>query len=588
MKKIVWIGKYQENITGLDIVGSITLYGTPQKNQFVFNKKISISFSDFVKEKIEYFKKMYSDINFYFYDPSFAYELSALINDNDNYICLNSIDILNYLNNKAITREWFRCKIKTPETIVLSNHEVTYKNLKKYFWGYDEFVVQKMISSGGEGTFLFTENSQPLLTEDLYLISPYYKNSISINVTILLTKDNIVIFHPSVQYIKLENSKLLYMGSDFISIKSLPTNALSFLFVAAKQIGENLQFMNYTGICGIDFLFYNDTLYFLEINPRFQGSSFVIDKALQKKKLSLYKLNYDAFYGIIDSKLIQEIESITMNLSYHFDGNERKVLTHPLKPISIEYNSIDYYDYFAERYHIMVEDWSQSIKTQGKILSNLFNKYAKRDIKKVLDCTCGIGTQAISLAYEGFAVTGSDISRNELTVAQKEADKRKLNIKFIYADCRYLRNSISEKFDAIVSIDSALPHLLTKVNFVLAFNSIYDALCDGGIFISSYRNYEELLKTKPNMAYPIRFRKNRDINYTIFRKWEWKKNIIFSKQYVIEESLSNTKLYVNDYKQWAITKNELLDITKETNFSEIYWLMPEESGFSQPLLCLVK
>ncbi len=588
MKKIIWIGKYQEHITKLNVVGSITLFGTPQKNQFVFDEKKTNSFTDFVKRKIDYFKELYNDINFYFYDPSFAYGLISSVDNIDSYICLNSIDILNYLNNKTITREWFRSKIKTPETIVLSDNEITYNTLKKYFWGYDEFVVQQMISSGGEGTFLFTENSQPSIPEDLYMVSPYYKNSISINVTILLTKNDIIIFHPSVQYIKLENSKLLYMGSDFISPKDLPINIISKIGGIARQIGEDLQFMNYTGICGIDLLFYNDDLYFLEINPRFQGSSFVIDKVLQEKGISLYRLNYDAFYGTIDSKLIQEVNSTTIGLSYYLDYGKRKVLTHSLGKLLIDYSSVDYYDYFAEKYHIMVKDWSESIATQGKTLSKLFNKYAKRVVKKVLDCTCGIGTQAISLANEGFIVTGSDISKNELAVAQKEAHKQKLNIKFLYADCRYLENSIADRFDAIVSIDSALPHLMTKENFVLAFNSIYNTLYDGGVFISSYRDYEELLKIKPNMAYPVRFRMENDIKYTILRRWEWEENIIFSKQYVIEETLSDTKLYVNDYKQWAITKKELLDITKQTSFSEAYWLVPEESGFSQPLLCLIK
>lgn len=588
-KKIIWVGKYQESITKLNIVGSITLFGTPQKNQFVFDKKKSNSFSDFIKQKIDQFKELYhNDISFYFYDPSVAYGLLNSVDDVKSYICLNSIDILNYLNNKAITRQWFRSKIKTPETIVLSNNEINYNSLKKYFWGYNEFVVQQMISSGGEGTFLFTENSQPSIPDDLYMVSPYYKNSISINITILVTKDDIIIFPPSVQHIKLKNSKLLYRGSDFIAPKDLPTDIISKLGVVARQIGENLQLMNYTGICGIDLLFYNDALYFLEINPRFQGSSFVIDKVLQEKEISLYKLNYDAFYGTIDSKLVQEINSMAIGLSYYLDCAKRKILTQSLGRLLIDYNSADYYDYFAEKYHIMVKDWSQSIATQGKILGNLFNKYAKRVVKKVLDCTCGIGIQAISLANEGFIVTGSDISKNELAVAKREAYKRKLNIKFLYADCRYLENSIVDKFDAIISIDSALPHLMTKENFILAFNSIYNRLYDGGVFLSSYRNYEELLKIKPNMAYPVRFRMEDDIKYTILRKWEWEKNIIFSKQYVIEEALTNTKLYVNDYKQWAITKKELLDITKETSFSEAYWLVPEESGFSQPLLCLVK
>lgn len=135
-----------------------------------------------------------------------------------------------------------------------------------------------------------------------------------------------------------------------------------------------------------------------------------------------------------------------------------------------------YYDYFAEKYHIMLKNWIEKVDTQGKILKQILNRYTKIRIQKILDCTCGIGIQALSLAQEGFNVTGSDLSQNELDYAKKEAQKRNLNISFIQADCRYLENTITEKFDAVISIDSALPHLLTKENFLLAFRSIYKRL----------------------------------------------------------------------------------------------------------------
>ena len=232
--------------------------------------------------------------------------------------------------------------------------------------------------------------------------------------------------------------------------------------------------------------------------------------------------------------------------------------------------------------------WKEKIEKQGKILLNLMRKYAHIKISTLLDCTCGIGIQAISLAQEGLNVTGSDISQNELNFAINEAQKRNLKISFTQADCRYLEQVFNNNFDAIISIDSALPHLITKENFILAFKSIYNRLNKGGVFLSSYRDYAELLKTKPNMAYPIRFNTEGDKEYTIFRKWKWDKDIIYSKQYVIVDTEADSKLYTNSYKQWAVTKSQLLAIARETRYSEIYWLLPEESQFSQPILCLVK
>ena len=106
--------------------------------------------------------------------------------------------------------------------------------------------------------------------------------------------------------------------------------------------------------------------------------------------------------------------------------------------------------------------------------------------------------------------------------------------------------------------------------------------------MSSYRDYAALLKSKPNMAYPVRFNSENGIDYTILRKWIWEGEYIFSKQYVIADSPSDSKLYTNSYKQWAVTKADLMEIVDNTAYSRCYWLLPEDSGFSQPILCLVK
>lgn len=587
MTQIVWVGTYQEDIKELKVFGSISKFGLNKKNHFVFQSDDNISFNLFIEEKIKYFKTLNNQIKFYFYDPYIAYKLFNCINK-DDCICLNLKENLDWLNNKSVVREWVRNQVKTPESVVLSKSEISLDYLKKIFWGYQKFVFQEMVSSGGTGTYLLVENQQcDLYKSSLYLVSPYYENSISINVTIIIGIDETIIFPPSIQYIKEENTNLLYMGSDFISINNLPQELLEKIKVASSKIANLLKQIEFKGICGIDFLLYNDDVYFLEINPRFQGSSFLIEKAINEYNLSIYKINFLAFYGSI-KKVKQQLKNMVINYSFYKIGNTRKCNTQAFIEAKIEYNSNSYYDFFADKYHIMLQNWEEKIENQGKILLKIINKYTKCKISSVLDCTCGIGIQAISLAKEGLKITGTDISHNELAVAKKNAQKYNVDINFIYSDCRYLEQTLHTNFDAIISIDSALPHLVTRENFIIAFQSIYNRLNKGGVFLSSYRDYTELLKTKPNMAYPIRFNTENNIDYTIFRKWKWYKDIIYSRQYVIAENESKSILYTANYKQWAVTKHQLISIAQETHYSEIYWLLPDESGFSQPILCLIK
>ena len=586
MINIIWIGIYQEDIENFNIYGSICKFGINKSKHFVATP--GDNYYSFIISKVKYFKSLDVDIKYYFYDQYLAYSVAEYINENE-CICLNSRKNLDWLNNKAITREWIRSQVKTPESIVLSKSEIRLDEIRNLCIGYNKFLLQKMISSSKHATYLFSNNPNDYILDDteLYLVSPFYEKAISLNVTIIIGLDDTIYFPPSIQYIAEENAHLLYRGSDFILPKNLPQSIIKNLKNCSKKIAKLLKSMGYKGVCGIDFLLYNDRIYFLEINPRFQGSSFLIEKALNKQNLSLYEINFRAFYGQI-KEIKNQIDKIKINYSFYKSGDIREYKTHSQKKLELDYNSNDYYDFFADKYYIMLKDWKGKIDKQGKILLNLMKKYSHIKISTLLDCTCGIGIQAISLAQEGLDVTGSDISQNELKFAIKEAQKRNLKIFFTQADCRYLDQVFNNNFDAIISIDSALPHLITKENFLLTFKSIYNRLNKGGVFLSSYRDYAELLKTKPNMAYPIRFNTEGDKEYTIFRKWKWDKDIIYSKQYVIVDTEEGSKLYTNSYKQWAITKSDLLAIARETRYSEIYWLLPEESQFSQPILCLVK
>lgn len=585
---IIWIGKYQEQMSNFKILGSISKFGIEKSNHFVYNPSIYNDYVEYVVEKVRYFLNIYTNIKIYFYDQSFAYVINKYVNIKNNQICVNTENILLWLNNKSITREWIRNIVKTPETVVLSQEEISIDYLKNIFWGYRRFIAQDMVSSGGKRTFLIDNNYSNSLSNGLYIVSPYYETSLSINITSLIYHTNAFSFPISIQIIEEEKGKLLYKGSDFISTNFISQKLTDKLRQTNNKILNNLRFLGYRGICGIDFLLYNDEVYFLEINPRFQGSSFLIDKALTQHKLSLHQLNINCFYDQIEDTTIEDLSQIYISYCFKTNMNERIIIKTPIAQIQMDNLPIDYYDYFADKYHIMLKDWTKKIDTQGKQLKHILEKYSRIGISSILDCTCGIGIQALSLAMEGFCVTGSDLSQNELNFANKEAQRRNLNIDFIQADCRYLEDSIKHKFDAVISIDSALPHLLTRENFLLAFRSIFKRLNKGGVFLSSYRDYEALLKTKPNMAYPVRFNNENGIEYTILRKWNWEGNHIYSKQYVIADFPSGSKLYSNTYTQWAITKKELIDIAIESDYSECYWLLPDDSGFTQPILCLVK
>ncbi len=61
-----------------------------------------------------------------------------------------------------------------------------------------------------------------------------------------------------------------------------------------------------------------------------------------------------------------------------------------------------FYDELADDYHLIYSDWDASIRRQGDALDALIGQ----DRAAVLDCSCGIGTQAIGLSCAGTVSPG--------------------------------------------------------------------------------------------------------------------------------------------------------------------------------------
>mgnify|MGYP003312229036 CR=1 FL=1 len=73
-----------------------------------------------------------------------------------------------------------------------------------------------------------------------------------------------------------------------------------------------------------------------------------------------------------------------------------------------------FYDNLAAHYDKLFLDWHAATQEQAAILDRIFAANGFDKSANVLDCACGIGTQAIGLAAMGYRVTGSDISDGEL------------------------------------------------------------------------------------------------------------------------------------------------------------------------------
>ena len=137
----------------------------------------------------------------------------------------------------------------------------------------------------------------------------------------------------------------------------------------------------------------------------------------------------------------------------------------------------------------------------------------------VLDCACGIGTQALGLAALGHRVTGSDLSALALARAREEARRRGLALTFQVADLRALDRLVPGDFDMALAADNALPHLLSADDLGQALRAIAAKLRPGGLFLASIRDYDG--PGRPT-TWPARlFTGPNDQRWIVQQVWEW-------------------------------------------------------------------
>ena len=241
-----------------------------------------------------------------------------------------------------------------------------------------------------------------------------------------------------------------------------------------------------------------------------------------------------------------------------------------------------FYDNMATHYDKLFLDWAATTREQARILESLFQANGFDRSARVLDCACGIGTQAIGLAALGYYVTASDISDAELAEAKRRAQEQNVSLHLAHADFCALSDTFSDPFDLVICMDNALPHMLTAERLDAALASIAGQVAPGGLFIASIRDYDALLDSKPPYSPPY-IHKLQNGQRVSFQTWEWQGDNYRLTQYIIEDDASlQVSKFVCEYR--ATRRAEITESMRAHGFTEVTWLFPEETGFYQPIV----
>jgi SAM-dependent methyltransferase len=255
----------------------------------------------------------------------------------------------------------------------------------------------------------------------------------------------------------------------------------------------------------------------------------------------------------------------------------------------------------------MFADWRAEVVRHGETLDRLIRRQVGPSAGTVLDCACGIGTQAIGLATRGYTVHATDLSPVAVARAAREAASFGAALTFSVADFRALETTMMDTFDVVLCCDNTLAHLLEDADLRVAVAQMRARLTPGGLLLASIRDYDQLvgpsaatsLPSAPGLpglyGQPQPGRPRGTMPQVVddadgwriaFQVWDWAsdgRSYMFTQFFLREgDGAYHTTHHISQLR--ALLREELNHMLQATGFAEIHWHMPAESGFYQPLV----
>jgi SAM-dependent methyltransferase len=241
----------------------------------------------------------------------------------------------------------------------------------------------------------------------------------------------------------------------------------------------------------------------------------------------------------------------------------------------------EFYDLLTPFYHLIHQDWNASIRRQGEQLAMLIETEWPGS-RRVLDVSCGIGTQTLALAMRGYGLTGSDISRVAIERAIDEASRRGIAIQYSVCDMRCAHDYHEAKFDVVISCDNSLPHLLTDEDILVALRQMFLCTRAGGGCLVTVRDYSTEARGR-NLVKPYGVRVEGEHRYLLFQVWDFEGDRYDLTFYFVVENLATREVSTHAMRSqyYAISTTKLCELMQTAGFEDVKRL---DDMFYQPVL----
>lgn len=232
---------------------------------------------------------------------------------------------------------------------------------------------------------------------------------------------------------------------------------------------------------------------------------------------------------------------------------------------------------------------SRKPKTIQKTVEWILSQTNKEKLN-ILDLGCGPGLYSEILAQKGHEVTGVDFSKNSIEYAKNEAQKKKLDIRYLNKD--YTKLDLPEnEFDLVLLIFTDFGPLLQREREQL-FKKVKSVLKPGGLFVFDLLNDNNIAgKLNPRSWETSEQGFWSDKPYLLLTEsylYE-KEKVILYQNVVIEEETTKIYRFWNHF----FSNSDLNEIFEKVGFNNISFhqnVIPSGDGYESGdvTFCVVK
>ena len=137
----------------------------------------------------------------------------------------------------------------------------------------------------------------------------------------------------------------------------------------------------------------------------------------------------------------------------------------------------------------------------------------------VLDCACGIGTDALALALRGFAVTATDGSDSMVARARERLAGSASQVSVLQSRWEDLPVKLTHRFDLAICLGNAIVHTGSRRAMAESLQAIRGVLKPGGTMIVDSRNWELMYSSWPRIIPASHVRERRGVRCACLYIW---------------------------------------------------------------------